>query len=277
MQHFCRCVSILVLTCRVELASILLAGACLFAATTAARAADVALGARVSFNAGWRFQKGDPPGVGDVLTYGRIKSWITATGNDLLNPMAAMPARPMGNPGGEITYAQPGFDDGSWRKLNLPHDWGIEGPFKQELPGDTGKLPWSGVGWYRKHFAAEPPDAGQRLYEIVGHTLRALEELRGTCAGLPVELVVGAGESIIQWLLLPRLPGLAEAHPRLAVTFHNLKTDEILRHVLDGGIDFGVVSRCEPHRALSIAPLGKLEFCLFAPADLLPANPKLRV
>jgi len=61
------------------------------------------------------------------------------------------------------------------------------------------------------------------------------------------------------------------------VTFHNLKTDEILRHVLDGGIDFGVVSRCEPHRALSAAPLGKLDFCLFAPADLLPANPKLKI
>src|SRR5206468_7201745 len=96
----------------------------------------------------------------------------------------------------------------------------------------------------------ELTDAGQRLYEIVGHTLRALEEFRGTCAGEPVELVIGAGESLIQWLLLPRLPGLAEAHPRLAVTFQNLKTDEILHRVLDGGIDFGVVSRCEPHRAL---------------------------
>jgi len=129
----------------------------------------------------------------------------------------------------------------------------------------------------RGHGPVTLTDAGQRLYEIVGHTLRALEELRGTCAGLPVELVVGAGESVIQWLLLPRLPGLAQAHPRLAVTFHNLKTDEILRHVLDGGIDFGVVSRCEPHRALSAAPLGKLEFCLFAPSDLLPANPKLKI
>ena len=123
----------------------------------------------------------------------------------------------------------------------------------------------------------ELTDAGQRLYEIIGHTLRSLEEFRGTCAGQPVELVVGAGESLIQWLLMPRLPGLAEAHPRLAVTFQNLKTDEILRRVLDGGVDFGVVSRCEPNRALGSAPLGKLEFWLFAPASLLPANPRLKV
>ena len=124
---------------------------------------------------------------------------------------------------------------------------------------------------------AELTNAGQRLYEIVGHTLRALEEFRGTCAGQPIELVIGAGESLIQWLLLPRLPGLSEAHPRLSVTFQNLKTDDILHKVLDGSVDFGVVSRCEPHRALGSAPLGKLEFSLFARAALLPANPSLKV
>jgi len=129
----------------------------------------------------------------------------------------------------------------------------------------------------RGHGPAELTDAGQRLYEIIGHTLRALEEFRSTCAGQPVELVVGAGESLIQWLLLPRLPGLTEAHPRLAVTFQNLKTDEILHRLLDGGVDFGVVSRYEPSRLLASAPLGKLEFCLFAPAALLPANSKLKV
>lgn len=129
----------------------------------------------------------------------------------------------------------------------------------------------------RGHGPAALTDAGQRLYEIVGHTLRALEEFRGTCAGQPIELVVGAGESLIQWLLLPRLPGLAEAHLRLAVTFQNLKTDEILSEILNGGIDFGIVSRCEAHRALACAPLGKLEFSLFAPAALLPKNSGLKL
>ena len=69
------------------------------------------------------------------------------------------------------------------------------------------------------------------LYEIIGHTLSALEEFRLTCAGQPIELIIGAGESLIQWLLLPRLSGLSAAHPRLAVTFQNLKTDEIIKRV----------------------------------------------
>jgi DNA-binding transcriptional LysR family regulator len=129
----------------------------------------------------------------------------------------------------------------------------------------------------RGHGPAELTDAGQRLYEIIGHTLSALDEFRLTCAGQSVELTIGAGESLIQWLLLPRLSGLAAAHPKLTVTFQNLKTDEILSGLLDGGLDFGVVSRFEPHRALASAPLVKLDFCLFAPAKLLPANERLKL
>ncbi len=129
----------------------------------------------------------------------------------------------------------------------------------------------------RGHGPAELTDAGQRLYEIIGHTLSALEEFRLTCAGQPVELTIGAGESLIQWLLLPRLSGLAVAHPKLTVTFQNLKTDAILIGLVDGGLDFGVVSRFESHRALASALLGKLDFCLFAPAKLLPANERLKL
>ena len=40
--------------------------------------------------------------------------------------------------------------DGVSRDLDLPHDWGVEGLFKQEYPGETGKLPWWGKATYRK-------------------------------------------------------------------------------------------------------------------------------
>lgn len=50
------------------------------------------------------------------------------------------------------------FDDRNWRQLYLPHDWGIEGPFKEDLDGYTGKLPWRAIGWYRKHFTINRED-----------------------------------------------------------------------------------------------------------------------
>ena len=52
---------------------------------------------------------------------------------------------------------QPDFADASWRDLDLPHDWSIEGPFREQ-PGSAtlAHLP-TGIGWYRKHF--DVPDS----------------------------------------------------------------------------------------------------------------------
>lgn len=59
---------------------------------------------------------------------------------------------------------QPSFNDSAWRRLDLPHDWGIEGPFRIDLEGFTGKLPWRGIGWYRKHFYVSFKDKSRRFY-----------------------------------------------------------------------------------------------------------------
>ncbi|WP_152285634.1 beta-galactosidase GalB [Flavicella marina] len=59
---------------------------------------------------------------------------------------------------------EPSFDDTAWRVLNVPHDWGIEGPFRAELPNQTGKLPWAGIGWYRKEFTSLKEDQGKKIF-----------------------------------------------------------------------------------------------------------------
>jgi len=59
---------------------------------------------------------------------------------------------------------RPAVDDAGWRQLDVPHDWGIEGPFRADLPNQTGKLPWEGIGWYRKTFASPASDRGRRVF-----------------------------------------------------------------------------------------------------------------
>ncbi|MEC5166239.1 beta-galactosidase [Flavobacterium sp. PL11] len=54
--------------------------------------------------------------------------------------------------------------DASWQKLNLPHDWAIAGPFRSDITGETGKLPWRGIGWYRKHFTVPASDKGKQVF-----------------------------------------------------------------------------------------------------------------
>jgi beta-galactosidase len=101
-----------------------------------------------------------------------------------LSSSAQKPGRPAGNLGQDISYTQGDFDDRSWRQLNLPHDWGIEGPFNQDYPGETGKLPWWGVGWYRKHFSLSPQERGRRIYlDIDGAMAYATVWLNGKFVG----------------------------------------------------------------------------------------------
>jgi len=60
--------------------------------------------------------------------------------------------------------ADPSFDDSSWQQVHVPHDWAIAGPFNPNENGYAGKLPWKGVGWYRKRFKLNRSDAGRRVY-----------------------------------------------------------------------------------------------------------------
>lgn len=62
-------------------------------------------------------------------------------------------------------YGQPEFDDSSWRLLNLPHDWSIEGKYDKSNPsGPMGGYMPCGTGWYRKDFTVTSADKGKRFF-----------------------------------------------------------------------------------------------------------------
>ena len=149
---------------------------------------------RLSLNADWRFAKDDPPGSQVSLLYDvrpevsdarddrpadaepeaaararatvpTIKRWVLPTANPFIKDAARRHVRPDGNPGGDVFYVQPDFDDRSWRRVDLPHDWGIEGPFLTSGPhGGMGRLPSWGVGWYRKKLSIAAADAGKSIF-----------------------------------------------------------------------------------------------------------------
>jgi len=80
--------------------------------------------------------------------------------------------------------AEAGFDDSAWRTLDLPHDWAIEGPFKFEYPGETGKLRYWGIAWYRKHFTVPAADRGGQFYlDVDGAMSHASVCLNGHAVG----------------------------------------------------------------------------------------------
>lgn len=67
---------------------------------------------------------------------------------------------------GDVSNGQDkALDDSKWRKLNLPHDWSIEGEFSKDNPAtpEGGALP-GGIGWYRKTFTLTNADKNKQVY-----------------------------------------------------------------------------------------------------------------
>ncbi len=58
--------------------------------------------------------------------------------------------------------SKPGYPDGDWRRVDLPHDFVIEGEFTQDANLVQGSLP-KDVGWYRKTFSLPAEDQCKRL------------------------------------------------------------------------------------------------------------------
>jgi beta-galactosidase len=63
------------------------------------------------------------------------------------------------------SYSDASANDASWRTLNLPHDWSVEGKFDKNAPAGTGggALP-GGLGWYRKTFTIPATQKGKAIF-----------------------------------------------------------------------------------------------------------------
>ena len=76
---------------------------------------------------------------------------------------------------------RPSFDDRAWRRLDLPHDWSIEGTPQRDAPGGgrMGFFP-SGTGWYRKAFRLPAGARGREVWlELDGVYMNADVWLNG--------------------------------------------------------------------------------------------------
>ncbi|MEO4797367.1 beta-galactosidase GalA [Bacteroides uniformis] len=95
----------------------------------------------LSLDKGWRFHKGDIP-------YPIIKGHNETYRN-------AKAGRVSG-------AASTDYDDTSWRMLDLPHDWAIEGRVDSTANLSQGYY-HRGFGWYRRKFRLSPEDKGKHL------------------------------------------------------------------------------------------------------------------
>ncbi len=109
---------------------------------------------------------------------------------------------------------------------------------------------------------------GIRLATLIREHLGGLQDFLRSSAQQPVEINIGAGDSLITWLLLPQLPAFQRRFPRALVRIHNLRSLDIVRQLDELQLDFGIVRADTLRPPLKHSRLGTVEFRLFVPAAM---------
>jgi len=121
-------------------------------------------------------------------------------------------------------------------------------------------------------------DDGARLAELAREQLRSLQDFRSECRADSSDYAITAGDSLLQWLIIPRLGALIHGKQPLRFVTVNLRTHEIVRQLGDGRIDLGILRANAVGSGLKMTPLGTLDYCAVAPASLIKGKkqPELR-
>jgi len=108
-------------------------------------------------DAGWRFSLGNAADPGADFGFG-------PGGAGSHHEIAVFDkAGIVGGPAG------PNFDDGNWRRVDLPHDWAVELPFDPAADRGHGykpvgrNFPGNSIGWYRRAFSLRRTDSARKL------------------------------------------------------------------------------------------------------------------
>ncbi|TAG28656.1 MAG: LysR family transcriptional regulator [Verrucomicrobia bacterium] len=116
---------------------------------------------------------------------------------------------------------------------------------------------------------------GVRLAELARAQMRALDDFRADCAAETIDYTIAAGDSIIHWLVIPRLGAVLTAAPGLRFATANLRTGDIVQQLGDGRVDFGIIRRDALVKGLKSASLGVWHYALVVPSTLFSKKAKL--
>ena len=110
---------------------------------------------------------------------------------------------------------------------------------------------------------------GVRLSAVTNAYFNALGEIAGANSDTPPALRIGAAESAIRWLLVPRLPEVIAAAGGPVET-ENHRTEQIVARLESGQLDLGIIRADARNDSLETAPFPTLRYVLMVPRSLLP-------
>jgi len=116
----------------------------------------------------------------------------------------------------------------------------------------------------RKGKGLEFTEAGRELARQVRLQFQGLSDFKAACAGQPVEFRIASGNSVLEWLLAPRMGTASTAVPG-TYSLLDWRTGDIVRGLLEHTVDFGIIRRSALVHPLKFHSLGEIRYRLFAP------------
>lgn len=121
-------------------------------------------------------------------------------------------------------------------------------------------------------------EEGERLRAVVREMQAGIEDISGTASNAPIRFRLGAGDSLLQWLVIPRIAELSSRVRKgaqntklsgvsLIPELISLSSAAIVAQLKGAQLDFGLVR--EVPGDLCGKPLGQIDYALYVPKALL--------
>jgi DNA-binding transcriptional LysR family regulator len=117
--------------------------------------------------------------------------------------------------------------------------------------------------------------AGEELANLARAQFRSLIELRGRAAQAAQQVAIGAGDSILQWLLIPAIGMIRRPGKSRAVRIENLRTTDLVRRLQEQRLDFAVVRKNAVPEGLKCADICIVRYVIVVPRRIAPRRMKL--
>lgn len=106
---------------------------------------------------------------------------------------------------------------------------------------------------------------GDKIAQAARQHFRELEDILANTRPASAEFHIVAGNSILEWIVIPRLARLRETLPDIRFRFSDMRSAEIIEALRDHRADFGIVRANAVVHPLKSTLLGKVGYRVFAP------------
>ena len=119
--------------------------------------------------------------------------------------------------------------------------------------------------------------AGQLLVQITREHFLALQSFRNQALGAIPTLHLAAGDSLLQWLLVPAIGRVRRPNNLIRFKLSSLRTNDIVEHLNERRIDFGLLRTNALQKPLKHVVISEQSYAIFVPQRLVPTRGLLTI